>query len=189
MDWQTCLEEMREDISVETQFLRVHGDPDIVARRSRARARLIEWLVQLARIGSIGDIERLVAIELMFLEYEARVSQDRPARLASINAALEQLEAVLYHAGLLLSPRKYQELNRQFSPSRHRAGEVPLDIARLALRSHLTRLNNEMAATRGPDEELRLLASRQAVIKNIQRLYIAGQRQALGLPPAPATPA
>ena len=185
MDWQACRKEMDKDILAEALSARTHGDPDVVRERSEARERLISWLDRLAAIDDISDLVNLVEIELMFLGHEERVCQDRPARLASVNAALEQMAAVHYHASLLLhEPRKYQEVDRLFSPSRHRIGGLPKDVARISLRSHVARLGNEIAATRGPDEELGLLASRQASTKTIQALYTAAQTQAL-TPPSP----
>ena len=149
--------------------------------RSAARKRLTERCLQLAQLDSAQDLENLIGIEQMFQGYEAAVSQDRPARLASITAAEEQLEAIRYSLSLLREPKNYRKfVDRMFSPAKHRADDLPLDIGRQSFRSHITRLKNAIKEVRGPDEELHLLSRRLESVQNMERLYIALQKQALG---------
>lgn len=181
MDWMSCRKEMAAALFTETQSLRNLGDPEVDRRRSEARRRLIAWLLLLLRVDSLNDLGNLIEIEVMFQGFEAAVSQDRPTRLASITAALEQLDAIRYSVSLLRQPKNYKKyVDRLFSPAKHRVDDLPLDIGRQSLRSHITRLKNAIKEVRGPDEELDLLVHRLESTRNMERLYIALQRQALG---------
>ena len=184
MDWQACFTAITNDVATETESLRNLGDSIVEENRRGARLNLSDWLCELAKIDDIRDIENLVKVEGIFLEGEAAVCQDRPERLASINAGMEQMAAVSYHVQLLRSPRRYkEEVDPLFSISRDRVGGVPKDMARRALGSHVARYSNDLKACRGPDDERRYYASHLDFIRNLQRLYIVAQRQALGIKP------
>lgn len=150
--------------------------------RRHARGRLSVWLLKLAEIDDIKEMPNLLKAEAIFLDGEALVSQDRPERLASINAAMEQHATIAYHVSLLLGSNRYKtEVNPLFSASRDRIKGVPFDMARKALRSHVTRYANDLKACRGPDDERNYYKSHLAFARNLQRLYIAAQEVALAL--------
>ena len=91
-------------------------------------------------------------------------------------------------------PAHYHEVDQSFSVSKHRKGGLPIDEARQAFRSHITRLRN-MDKSRLTDEEKKLIDARKSAMSTAEKLYIALQKQALGIspennsvPPVPALP-
>ena len=187
MDWQACFREVEEDAHTEAESLRDLEDPETARKRKKARQRLSARYLQLARTDDIRDIGNLVKVEGIYLTAAVSVAQDRPERLRSLVAGLEQMAAVGLHAALFLQGDRYKdEVDWLFSPSRDREDGVPLDTARKGLKSHRTRQRNAIKECDGPDEERELKKSRLKFVENLERLYILGQKQALGLDPQPS---
>ena len=184
MDWQACFREVEEDAHIEAESLRNLDDPVVARKRREARERLSTRYLQLAKTDDIRDIGNLVKVEGIYLTAAVSVAQDRPERLRSLVAGLEQMAAVGLHAALFLQRGAYREqVDWLFSPSRDREDGVPLDTARKGLKSHRTRQRNAIKECDGPDEERELKKSRLKFVENLERLYILGQKQSLGLEP------
>jgi len=116
----------------------------------------------------------------MILEGDQLRYSNSPAMTSSLKAGIAELNAVLAHTALVADPANYHLIARGHSlPKRRDEHGRPLDEAREALNSHITRLSN-LDRSRLDEDEKEFIESRKAAMRHARDLYIVLQEKALG---------
>jgi len=127
-----------------------------------------------------GDLVLTIRAEKMILEGDQLRYSNSPAMTSSLKAGITELNAVLAHTALVADPANYHLIARGHSlPKRRDERGRPLDEAREALNSHITRLSN-LDRSRLDEDEKEFIESRKAAMRHARDLYIALQEKALG---------
>jgi len=127
-----------------------------------------------------GDLVLIIRAEKMIMEGDQLRYSNSPAMTSSLKAGIAELNAVLAHTALVADPANYSLINRGHSlPKRRDERGRPLDEAREALNSHITRLSN-LDRSRLDEDEKAFIESRKAAIRQARDRYITLQEKALG---------
>lgn len=105
----------------------------------------------------------IVAVEKTIVEAERAYYANSRAMDASLKTALQELDVVEKHIGIVDDPVRYKAVDEVYSLPRSRKGGLPNDEARQALRSHYARLSNMDKARLG-DVEKQLIDARKSNI-------------------------
>lgn len=128
-----------------------------------------------------GDLEEILAAELLVLRYDRGVANDARER-ASLDQGISQLRVTLGLVGKVADPETYREVDEAHQFPRNRRGGLPIDEARQFFGSHRARLKN-LRSGYGEPERKRVVAVREANMKAAERSYIELQRAALDRTP------
>ena len=146
--------------------------------RARAEDDLVRAVVAVRETEDAGAI---LAAEKILLLDEYSWFANTPLTRASLEAALEEVDAALAMVEMVQDPETYRvRVDETHRVRKHRAGAVPKDDARVFFAGRVTRLANWEKA-RGTDEEKALLTARRASIRKAGRIYQGHQREALGI--------
>jgi hypothetical protein len=150
--------------------------------QSRSKVRQ-DILSDLKGIGKSGSLESIVAAERIIVETELRDYANSKSMESSLKDALEELDAIETHIGLVGDLQKYQQVDASNAQHKLRDGrDLPKDGARHAFRSHDTRLGNYNKA-RSDNHEKSIIQARQQNIRTAEKLYIGRQEKALDRKP------
>ena len=127
-------------------------------------------LKSLRELGKSGNLPLIVAVEKTIVEAERAYYANSRAMDASLKTALQELDVVQKHIGIVDDPVRYKAVDEVYSLPRSRKGGLPNDEARQALRSHHARLNNMDKARLG-DVEKQLIDARKSNIFQAGKLY------------------
>jgi len=145
-------------------------------RLSRRRRELIETYRELSRSR---DLVLKIRAEKLVLEGDLLRYSNSPAMRSSLKIAIAELGAVLEHIELLADSVKYHLVDRAHSlPKRRDDHGRPMDEAREALNSHITRLSN-LDRSRLDEDEKGFIDERKASMRSARDLYIGLQEGAL----------
>ena len=89
---------------------------------------------------------------------------EAPAKISSLDKAIEELDAAFVMLTQVRDPDFYRELNESFSLDKNRRKGYPYDQARQFFDSHRTRLGN-IERGRMEDGERDILAARESNLK------------------------
>ena len=145
-----------------------------LAKACDARAKLLPLLHEAV---TLRDIELILRIEKGFLTEELAYLAKRPRKVASLNMALDQLDAAMNLLPIIRRKSGYSA-DLYFTLARNRIYGMPKDEAQQFFISHITRLHN-LDGGRFEDTEDELLDARIDNIKKAQELYTELQQQAL----------
>jgi hypothetical protein len=143
---------------------------------------LAESLSLLKEIKSTEDIILILGIEEMMLRQELALYANSQEQHSSITAALDQIQEAKSSFIIVQDAGKYQAAAATYA-KKQKAQGLPEDSFRIFLNSHSTRLNNRMASVL-PVPEKDILQQRKENLSAVKELYIAMQRNALGIPEA-----
>ena len=135
-------------------------------------------LKSLRELGKSGNLPLIIAVEKTIIEAERAYYANSRAMDASLKTALQELDVVQKHIGIVDDPVCYKAVDEVYSLPRSRKGGLPNDEARQALRSHHTKLNNMDKARLG-DVEKQLIDARKSNIFQAGKLYRERQVRAL----------
>lgn len=135
-------------------------------------------LKSLREQGKSGNLPMIVAVEKTIVEAERAYYANSRAMDASLKTALQELDVVEKHIGIVDDPVRYKAVDEVYSLPRSRKGGLPNDEARQALRSHYARLSNMDKARLG-DVEKQLIDARKSNIFQAGKLYRERQANAL----------
>lgn|GEM_PF-179866 len=127
-------------------------------------------LKSLRELGKSGNLPLIIAVEKTIIEAERAYYANSRAMDASLKTALQELDVVQKHIGIVDDPVRYKAVDEVYSLPRSRKGGLPNDEARQALRSHHARLNNMDKARLG-DVEKQLIDARKSNIFQAGKLY------------------
>jgi len=140
-----------------------------------------ELIVIYRKLVQSGDLVLIIRAEKMIMEGDQLRYSNSPAMINSLKAGIAELNAVLAHIDLVADPAKYSLIDRGHSlPKRRDERGRPLDEAREALNSHITRLSN-LDRSRLDEDEKQLIEERKAAMRKTRDLYIVLQESALKL--------
>ena len=146
--------------------------------RDETRQEITTVLLQAARQR---DIDTILELERILLSAEREYLGEAADKEASLDNALEELDAALTALAGVRNQDSYREIASQhYSLSKNQIGGLPRDQARQFFRSHQTRLRN-LGKGRMEDSERALLSVRARSIKAAETVYKELQRQALGI--------
>ena len=135
-------------------------------------------LKSLRELGKSGNLPLIIAVEKTIIEAERAYYANSRAMDASLKTALQELDVVQKHIGIVDDPVRYKAVDEVYSLPRSRKGGLPNDEARQALRSHYARLSNMDKARLG-DVEKQLIDARKSNIFQAGKLYRERQVRAL----------
>jgi len=152
---------------------------DQAKRVSNIRNELLEHI---RAIGSSGNLPLIVATERAFVQNDMNRYLGGPNMKGSLETALEQFDAIERLIKIVDVPKKYAEVDKEYSlrTSRDKSGSLPNDEARQGFDSHYARLNN-MTKGRMEDSERQIIEARKTAIREAKKLYIEKQTTTLGL--------
>lgn len=150
---------------------------DLSDRRNAIRAHLKE-------VGKTGSLDLILATEKTLLVTDLTLYSNSPAMKGSLTAALAELKAAEALLPKVAAPHLYRSVDEAHSLPKNRIGGVPRDEARQFFRSHDSRLVN-MDKSRLDDDEKAIVDERKRNIRIGEKVYVALQRQTLGLAAAP----
>ena len=127
-------------------------------------------LKSLRELGKSGNLPLIIAVEKTIIEAERAYYANSRAMDASLKTALQELDVVQKHIGIVDDPVRYKAVDEVYSLPRSRKGGLPNDEVRQALRSHHARLNNMDKARLG-DVEKQLIDARKSNIFQAGKLY------------------
>jgi hypothetical protein len=154
-------------------------------------------LADLKKIGASEDLENIIVAEKYLVDFERREYATGKATETSLANAKQDLEVIATNASQVKDPARYKEVDTNLAKDKMRDGnDLPLDGARKAFRSHITRLGND-EKSRGSEQEKAVIQERQQNMRIAEKLYIERQEKALGREhkeppnpePKPMTPA
>ena len=140
-----------------------------------ARNRLLPLLQSAAELC---EVDLILRIERGFLAEELEHLAKRPRKVASLNRALDQLDAAMNLLPIIRKPSTYKCVSLGFTLPRNRIYGMPRDEAQQFFISHAARLRN-LGDGRFEDAEDELLDVRLDNIKKAQKMYTELQRQVL----------
>jgi hypothetical protein len=137
-------------------------------------------LLILKETHSSKDLNLALGVEEMFLREELEKYDNSNEEIDSIKKAVSQVQQAKESLAVIQNSSVYKEATRTYSDKNKEAG-LPLDSFRQFLKSHSTRLYNRMAGNL-PVPEKNILRQRKENLGMVRDVYIAMQREALGLP-------
>lgn len=142
---------------------------------------LSDTLTTLKTIKLTKDLKLALGAEEMLLRQELAVYSNSPEQSNSITKAIEQLQGAKQSLNVVQDHESYQSATATYSSSRKEAG-LPIDSFRDFLKSHSTRLTNRMTGQLSVPEK-NILRQRKENLGMVKEVYVAMQREALGLSP------
>ncbi|GHU27085.1 hypothetical protein AGMMS50256_06040 [Betaproteobacteria bacterium] len=140
-------------------------------------------ITDLKAIGASGNLEKNIAAEKFLVDFELKEYANVSAAKTSLSNALDDLKIIGTNASQIKEPDRYKEVDLNMAKPKMRDGnDLPLDGARIASRSQITRLEND-AKSRGSDNEKAINQARQKNMRVAEKLYIGRQEKALGREP------
>ena len=133
-------------------------------------------------LGKTGDPKLMLEYELALLQEERKNLSNSKTQEGSLDTAIEGAMATLKLLEKVRSPESYRSVDEDHSTRKRRSGGLPLDEAREFFKSHNSRLLNLDKAILS-DEEKELIDIRRANIRKAGKMYIALQKQTLGIAP------
>ncbi|UTO27658.1 hypothetical protein [Bartonella harrusi] len=131
-------------------------------------------------IGKSGDFSLLLDTERGLVENDLLRYANSKAMTSSLKTALTEIDVIKDHLELVSNPEKYDVINRGYSLSKHRKGDLPYDEARKAMASHYTRLGN-LDKARLTTIEKTIIDVRRDNMKAMRKLYEKMQAKAIGI--------
>ena len=165
---------------VGTEIESILRSRDLTEARARdnTRQQVNALLLQASRQQ---DIDAMLALERVMLSAEKEYLGESPDKIASLDKALEELDAALASLASVRDQDNYRKIaTLHYSLSKNQIGGLPNDQARQFLKSHQTRLRN-LGKGRMEESERDLLSIRARNIKAAATVYKALQEQALGI--------
>ena len=164
--------------STETRSVLKNRDQTEAIDRDEVRQEITTVLLQAARQR---DIDTILGIERVLLSAEREYLGEAADKEASLDNALEELDAALTALAGVRNQDSYREIASQhYSLSKNQLGGLPRDQARQFFKSHQARFRN-LGKGRMEDSERALLAVRAGNIKIAETVYRELQQQALGI--------
>jgi len=139
-----------------------------------------ELLANIRRASATQNLSLIIAVEKSIVEYDLVHHANSHAMVASLQTAIDELQAVEHHLTLIADPHTYRIVNQAHSLRKKRKAGLPFDDARQALASHHARLAN-LDKSRLDEDEKHIVDARKAAMDVAQKLYIAQQMDALGV--------
>jgi len=168
--------QLEERLVDEESFVRALKQTSEARGLSGSRQKLIEAYRNISRSG---DLVLKIRAEKLVLEGDLLRYANSPAMRSSLKTAIAELGAVLEHVELLADSAKYHLVDRAHSlPKRRDERGRPMDEAREALNSHVTRLSN-LDRSRLDEDEKGFIDERKASMRSARDLYIGLQEGAL----------
>ena len=130
--------------------------------------------------GIRGVLDRILALEKSHLEEELEKFANDSSHQSSLKVGIEQIGIIESLLGIVRDLKAYQIAAQTYLMEKDRRDGLPDDSARKAFRAHKTRLAN-INRTRMDDDERKVLKQRQKNIALAEKLYIALQKEALGI--------
>jgi len=143
-------------------------------------------LGNIRRTTATQNLPLIISVEKRIVEYDLAHHANSPAMVASLHAAIDELEAVEHHLTLIANPDTYRIVNQAHSLRKKRKAGLPFDDARQALASHHARLSTLDKSRLEEDEKL-IVDARKLAMHTAQKRYIAQQYQTLGIAPPDKT--
>jgi hypothetical protein len=134
----------------------------------------------LKEVHSTKDLNLALGIEELFLREELEKYSNSVEERGSLEKALVQIQEARQSYAVAQNPPIYKEATQTYSGKQKENG-LPLDSFRQFLKSHTTRLSNRMAGVLSVPEK-NILRQRKENLGMVKDVYIAMQREALGLP-------
>jgi hypothetical protein len=126
------------------------------------------------------DLNIALDLEQIMLHQELEKYANSKEESDSITAGIKQIQDAKKSLNVVRDPQAYQAATETYSGKRKEAG-LPLDSFREFLKSHSTRLSNRMAGQISVPEK-NILRQRKENLGMAREVYIAMQREALGVP-------
>jgi hypothetical protein len=138
----------------------------------------------LKEVHKTHDLNIALDLEQIMLHQELERYANSKEESDSIAAGIKQIQEAKKSLNVVRDPQAYQTATETYSGKRKEAG-LPIDSFREFLKSHSTRLSNRMAGQISVPEK-NILRQRKENLGMAREVYIAMQREALGLGvPAP----
>jgi hypothetical protein len=152
----------------------------LAQRRNTNRQNMLS---DLESIGKSGSLESMVAAEKTIVKFDLQWHANSKSMETSLKTARKELEAIETNIGLVGDPAKYKYVDASHVQDKVRdSNDLPKDGARIAFRSHISRLEN-YDKTKSDDHEKAIIRARQKNISAAEKLYIERQGKALGREP------
>ena len=140
-----------------------------------------DLMAEVVAVRDGGDVATILEAERALLRDEYERFANTPLTKASLEAALEEVDAALAMVEMVQDPETYRlRVDETHRVRKRRVGGVPKDDARVFFAGHVTRLADWEKA-RGTDEDKAVLTARRASIRKAGRIYQGQQREALGI--------
>jgi len=171
------LENLDRILSREGGYTQEHSAAPTARKLQAVRAELLE---QIREVGRSGDLSLIIATEHAIVEGDLTRYANSQSMTSSLKTALNEIDVIKRHIGIVDDPEKYKEVDQAYSLPRNRKGGLPFDEARQALASHYTRLNN-MDKSRSDDDEKKIIDARKSAVFAAGKLYAERQAKSLGI--------
>jgi len=152
---------------------------NLARERTAQRQKLLSGIRQTT---ASKNLSLIIAVEKDILIYDLTHYANSHAMVASLQTAIDELQAVEHHLTLVADPDAYRIVNQAHSLRKKRKAGLPFDDARQALASHHARLAN-LDKSRLEEDEKHIIDARKAAMDVAQKLYIAQQMHTLGVEP------
>ena len=140
-------------------------------------------LQSLKNIGASKDFDEIIKTEQYLVAIELKEYVNGTSDYASQINAQKNLQTISENSEQVKNPARYKEVNMNLSNEKMRdSNGLPLDGARIAFKSHITRLSNE-EKNRSTKLEKDIIKARKENIQIAQKIYIDRQYKALGIEP------
>jgi hypothetical protein len=147
---------------------------------SKRNEGLTATLKFLKEVNKTHDLHLALDVERIMLDQELEKYANSREEADSLEAAITQIQEARQSLEVVQDPQAYQKAADTYSGKRKENG-LPLDSFRQFLKSHTTRLSNRMAGVLSVPEK-NILRQRKENLGMVRDVYIAMQREALGLP-------
>jgi len=174
---KTLLGEVDHNLISEEKLILAIRRTKLAQALATERRRLLENIRQAT---TTQNLPLIIAVEKSIVEYDLVHHANSHAMVASLQTAIDELQAVEHHLTLIADPHTYRIVNQAHSLRKKRKAGLPFDDARQALASHHARLAN-LDKSRLDEDEKHIVDARKAAMDVAQKLYIAQQMDALGV--------
>lgn len=140
---------------------------------------LSETLNLLKEVKATKNIHVALGVEEMMLRQELALYANSPEQRNSITTAIQQLQEAKQSLSVVQDTKVYQTATTTYSGKKKKGG-LPLDSFREFLKSHNTRLTNQMTSPLSMPEKS-ILRQRKEILGMVKEVYIGMQRMALGM--------
>ena len=149
--------------------------------RNACRKDIVQYLQE---VHNSQDIDQILNTERMILEYERTHYSNSKAMQSSLSNALVEIDQTFRMLARVRDPERYQETDQVHGSKKKRdqRNALPMDDARNSFNAHSARFTN-LNKSRLDGTEKTIIDMRQKNIRFAKDLYIALQRQALGIAP------
>jgi len=143
----------------------------VAARLSAGRKRL---LAHLRKLAQSDDLPLMIETEREIIEGDLLRYANSAAMVSSLKKALEGMDVIAHHIGLVANREKYAIIDQGHSMAQNRKTGLPFDEARQALASHTARLTN-MDKSRLDEDDKQLIDGRKALMIRATECYAKQQ--------------